>query len=153
MPNSHEGHRDTYKSLTLEGAPSKADRRQEVLFPWGGGGSREGIWRLQEASRHHEQMSVLTGRGLQGWRTQNKSRYRAPEALPVQETVVLVRGKGIGSSQRLNNQERTASFRDSQTHTRSSISIKNRVGLCDHREGKRSSQVLRLHMLLWRGSH
>lgn len=38
MPNSHEGHRDRYKLLTLEGAPSKVGRRQELLcvLRWGG---------------------------------------------------------------------------------------------------------------------
>lgn len=39
MPNSHEGHRDTYKLLTPEGAPNKADRRQELLCSGGGGGA------------------------------------------------------------------------------------------------------------------
>lgn len=96
MPNSHEGHRDTYKLLTLEGAPSKADGRQEVLCPGGGGGGQQGGHLEASGSiQHHEQMPVLTGRGLQGWRKQNKSTYRAPEALPVQETVVLVWGKGV----------------------------------------------------------
>lgn len=61
MPNSHEGHRDTYKLLTLEGAPSKADGRQEVLCPGGAGGSREGIWRLQGASSTMSRGQCLRG--------------------------------------------------------------------------------------------
>lgn len=81
MPNSHEGHRETYKLLTLEGAPSKADGRQEVLCPGGGRGvcgwQQGGHLEASGSIQHHEQMSVLTGRGLQGWRKQNRSRYRA----------------------------------------------------------------------------
>lgn len=66
MPNSHEGHRDTYKLLTLEGAPSKADGRQEMLCPGGGeggegAGSWEGIWRLQGASSTTSRCQCLRG--------------------------------------------------------------------------------------------
>lgn len=58
MPNSHEGQKDRYKLLTLQGEPSKVGRRCEVLLCPGGVAERA-FWgvRDQVASRPHSTVS------------------------------------------------------------------------------------------------
>lgn len=81
MPNSHEGHRDTYKLLTLKRAPSKADR-QEVLCPGGRGGTRKAVGGFREHPGTRSRCQCLWGGAFEA-ETTNQVQILSPEALPV----------------------------------------------------------------------
>lgn len=110
MPNSHEGHRNRHKLLSLQGEPSKAGRGREILLCLGCVAGRGlGGFRDQAPSRPDDTVSGCDecGEGLSRLeKTQQVKKTSHWGSASSGASGVLVWGNGVCSSKRLNNRNR-----------------------------------------------